>query len=94
LPEKDPAADMSQRVQLATVEMLARYRADDYDWRQCEARINAFPNLITEIEGVDIDSYRLYSCSLEIIVTHGWPYSVLALLETIERGRYFVGPWN
>jgi hypothetical protein len=56
--------------------------------------INAFPTFITEIEGVDIDSYRLYSCSLEIIVTHGWPYSVLALLETIERGRYFVGPWN
>ena len=54
LPEKEPVADMSQGVPLATVEKLARYWADDYDWRRSEARINAFPNFITEIDGVDI----------------------------------------
>src|SRR3954470_1047450 len=54
LPEKEPVADTSQGVQLATVEKLARYWADDYDWRRSEARINAFPNFTTEIDGVDI----------------------------------------
>jgi hypothetical protein len=54
LPERETVADMSQGVQLATVEKLARYWADDYDWRRSEARINAFPNFITEIDGVDI----------------------------------------
>ena len=87
LPEKEPVADMSQGVQLATVEKLARYWADDYDWRQSEARINAFPNFITEIDGVDIHFIHARSKhenALPIIVTHGWPYSVLALLKIIE----------
>ena len=87
LPEKEPVADMSQGVQLATVEKLARYWADDYDWRRSEARINAFPNFITEIDGVDIHFIHARSKhenALPIIVTHGWPYSVLALLKIIE----------
>src|SRR5690242_19743126 len=54
LPEKEPVADMSQGVPLATVEKLARYWANEYDWRKVEARINAVPNFITEIDGLDI----------------------------------------
>jgi pimeloyl-ACP methyl ester carboxylesterase len=87
LPEKEPVADMSQGVQLATVEKLARYWASDYDWRKCEARINAFPNFITEIDGVDIHFIHVRSKhenALPIIVTHGWPYSVAAMLKIIE----------
>ena len=87
LPEKEPVADMSQGVQLATVEKLARYWASDYDWRKCEARINAFPNFITEIDGVDIHFIHArskYENALPIIVTHGWPYSVGAMLKIIE----------
>src|SRR5918993_901340 len=53
LPEKEPVADMSQGVPLATVEKLARYWANEYDWRKCEARFNAFPGFITEIDGLD-----------------------------------------
>ena len=87
LPEKEPVADMSQGVQLATIEKLARYWADDYDWRRSEATINAFPNFTTEIDGVDIHFIHARSKhenALPIIVTHGWPYSVLALLKIIE----------
>ncbi len=86
-PEKEPVADMSQGVQLGTVEKLARYWASDYDWRKCEARINAFPNFITEIDGVDIHFIHARSKhedALPIIVTHGWPYSVAAMLKIIE----------
>jgi pimeloyl-ACP methyl ester carboxylesterase len=78
---------MSQGVPLATVEKLARYWAHDHDWRKCEARINAFPNFITEIDGLDIHFIHARSKhenALPIIVTHGWPYSVAALLEIIE----------
>jgi len=86
-PEKEPVADMSQGVPPATVEKLAHYWANHYDWRKCEARINAFSNFITEIDGVDIDF--IHACSkhenaLPIIISHGWPYSVLALLKIIE----------
>ena len=87
LPEKEPVADMSQGVPLATIEKLARYWANDYDWRKCEARINAVPNFITEIDGLDIHFIHARSKhenALPIIVTHGWPYSVAALLEIIE----------
>jgi len=54
MPENEPVADVSQGVPLATIEKLAHYRADDYDWRKCEAKINAIPNFITEIDGLDI----------------------------------------
>ena len=87
LPEKEPVADTSQGVQLATVEKLARYWAGDYDWRTCEARINAFPNFITGIDGVDvhfIHARSKHENALPIIVTHGWPYSVAAMLKIIE----------
>src|SRR5688572_21600873 len=85
--EKEPVADMSQAVPLATVEKLARYWANDYDWRKCEARINAVPNFITEIDGLDIHFVHARSQhenALPIIVTHGWPYSVAPLLKIIE----------
>ena len=80
LPEKEPVADMSQGVPLATIEKLARYWANEYDWRKCEARINAFPNFITEIDGLDIHFIHARSKhenALPIIVTHGWPGSVV-----------------
>ena len=86
-PEKEPVADMSQGVQLATIEKLARYWADGYDWRRSESRINAFPNFITEIDGLDIHFIHARSKhenALPIIITHGWPYSVLSLLKIIE----------
>jgi pimeloyl-ACP methyl ester carboxylesterase len=87
LPEKEPVADMSQGVPLATVEKLARYWANEYDWRKCEARINAVPNFVTEIDGMNIHFIHARSQhenALPIIVTHGWPYSVAALLKIIE----------
>ena len=87
LPEKEPVADMSQGVPLATVEKLARYWVNEYDWRKVEARINAVPNFITEIDGLDIHFIHARSKhenALPIIVTHGWPYSVAALLKIIE----------
>ena len=76
-PEKEPVADMSQGVPLATVEKLARYWAHDHDWRKCEARINAFPNFITEIDGLDIHFIHARSKhgnALPLIITHGLPY--------------------
>ena len=86
-PEKEPVADSSQGVQLGTVEKLARYWASGYDWRPCEARINAFPNFVTEIDGIDIHFIHARSKhenALPIILTHGWPYSVAAMLKVIE----------
>ena len=86
-PEKEPVADMSQGVPLATVEKLARYWVNDYDWRNVEARINAVPNFISEIDGLDIHFIHARSKhenALPIIITHGWPYSVAALLKIIE----------
>ena len=87
LPEKEPVADMSQGVPLATIEKLARYWANEYDWRKVEVRINAVPNFVTEIDGLDIHFIHARSKhenALPIIVTHGWPYSVVALLKIIE----------
>src|SRR5262249_41475959 len=75
-PERETVADQSQGVQLATIQKLARYWANDYDWRQCEARLNALPNFITEIDGLDIHFIHVRSKhddALPIIVTHGWP---------------------
>src|SRR5688572_224833 len=86
-PEKEPVADMSQGVPLATVEKLARYWANEYDWRKCEAKFNAFPNFITEIDGLDIHFIHARSKhenALPIIVTHGWPGSVVWFLKVIE----------
>src|SRR3989449_11093053 len=87
LPEKEPVADMSQGVPLATVEKLARYWANVYDWRKCEARFNAFPGFITEIDGLDfhfIHARSKHENALPIIVTHGWPGSIIEQLKIIE----------
>jgi pimeloyl-ACP methyl ester carboxylesterase len=85
-PSKELVTDRSQGVQLATLQALARYWAEDYDWRRCEARLNALPQLKTEIDGVDIHFIHVESPhkdALPLIMTHGWPGSVIELLETI-----------
>lgn len=87
LPEKEPVTDKSQGVPLATVENLQHYWANEYDWRKVEARINAVPNFITEIDGLDIHFIHARSKhenALPIILTHGWPYSVVAMLKIVE----------
>jgi pimeloyl-ACP methyl ester carboxylesterase len=86
LPHRELVADRSQGVQLATIEELARYWATDYDWRRCEARLNALPQFTTEIDGVDIHFIHAKSPhehALPLIMTHGWPGSVIELLETV-----------
>ena len=86
LPSRELVDDRSQGVQLATVQALARYWATDYDWRACEARLNALPQFKTEIDGVDIHFIHVRSPhedALPLIVTHGWPGSVIELLETV-----------
>jgi pimeloyl-ACP methyl ester carboxylesterase len=87
LPEKEPVSDFSQGVPLATIEKLTRYWANEYDWRKCEARLNAYPNFLTEIDGLDIHFIHARSKhdnALPIIVTHGWPGSAVEQLKIIE----------
>jgi pimeloyl-ACP methyl ester carboxylesterase len=86
-PERETVADDTQGVQLATVQSLARHWASDYDWRKCEARLNALPQFITEIDGLDIHFIHVrsrYENALPLIVTHGWPGSVVEQLKIIE----------
>jgi pimeloyl-ACP methyl ester carboxylesterase len=86
LPSKELVEDRSQGVQLATIQELARYWATDYDWRMAEARLNALPHFTTEIDGVDIHFIHVRSQhqdALPLIMTHGWPGSVVELLETV-----------
>jgi pimeloyl-ACP methyl ester carboxylesterase len=86
LPSRELVADRSQGVQLATIRELARYWAADYDWRACEARLNALPQFKTEIDGVDVHFIHVKSRhenALPLIMTHGWPGSVIELLETV-----------
>jgi pimeloyl-ACP methyl ester carboxylesterase len=85
-PSKELVADRSQGVQLATLLALARYWTSDYDWRKCEARLNALPQFTTQIDGVDIHFIHVKSPhenALPLIMTHGWPGSVIELLESI-----------
>ena len=85
-PSKELVADRSQGVQLATMQALARYWVDEYDWRSCEARLNALPNYTTEIDGVDIHFIHVRSPhedAMPLIMTHGWPGSVIELLDTV-----------
>jgi pimeloyl-ACP methyl ester carboxylesterase len=85
-PTKELVADRSQGVQLATLQELARYWATDYDWRVCEAKLNALPQFKTEIDGVDIHFIHVKSRhenALPLIMTHGWPGSVIELLEAV-----------
>ena len=85
-PERETVNDMSQGVPLATVEKLARYWATEYDWRKVEARLNALPQFITEIDGLDIHFIHVRSKhenALPIIVSHGWPGSFIEQLKII-----------
>jgi pimeloyl-ACP methyl ester carboxylesterase len=87
LPEKETVGDFTQGVPLATVQKLARYWATDYDWRNVEARLNAVPNFITEIDGLDIHFIHVRSThenALPVIITHGWPGSIVEQLKLIE----------
>ena len=86
-PPQETVKDQSQGVQLATVQKLARYWATEYDWRKCEARLNALPNFVTRIDGVDIHFIHVRSKhpnALPMIVTHGWPGSILEQLKIID----------
>jgi pimeloyl-ACP methyl ester carboxylesterase len=85
-PSKELVPDRSQGVQLATLQALARYWFTDYDWRKAEAKLNALPQFKTEIDGVEIHFIHVQSRhdnALPLIMTHGWPGSVIELLETI-----------
>ena len=85
-PTMELVADRSQGVQSVTTQELARYWATDYDWRACEARLNALPQFTTEIDGVNIHFIHVRSPhenALPLIMTHGWPGSVIELLETV-----------
>ena len=86
-PEKETVADFSQGVPLATIQKLARYWAAEYDWRKVEARLNAVPNFLTEIDGLDIHFIHVRSKhenALPVIITHGWPGSIVEQLKLIE----------
>ena len=77
-PERETVSDGSQGVQLETMQKLARYWATEYDWRKVEARLNSYPNFITEIDGLDIHFMHVRSKhenAMPLIVTHGWPGS-------------------
>jgi len=86
-PAKETVADQSQGVPLATVQKVARYWATEYDWRKVEAKLNALPQFITEIDGVDIHFIHVRSKhpnALPVIVTHGWPGSIIEQLKIID----------
>ena len=85
-PNREPVADRSQGVQLETIQELARYWTSDYDMYRCEARLNELPQFKTEIDGLDIHFIHVESAhqnALPLIMTHGWPGSIVELLETI-----------
>jgi pimeloyl-ACP methyl ester carboxylesterase len=85
-PSKELVGDRSQGVQLATLKELARYWATDYDWRKAEARLNALPQFVTKIDVVDIHFIHVKSRhenAMPLIMTHGWPGSVIELLDTV-----------
>ena len=87
-PEQETVPDQSQGVQLETIRKLARYWATEYDWRTCEAKLNALPQFITEIDGLDIHFIHVRSNhedALPLIVNHGWPGSIIEQLKIIDR---------
>ena len=86
-PERETVADDSQGVRLETIQELARYWMTDYDWRQCEAKLNALPQFLTEVDGLDIHFIHVRSKhenALPLIVTHGWPGSIIEQLKIID----------
>ena len=87
LPEQETVADATQGVQLATMQALAHYWGTEYDWRKVEAKLSALPHFITEIDGLDIHFIHVRSKhenALPLIVTHGWPGSVIEQLGIID----------
>ena len=87
-PEKETVADQSQGVPLALIQKLARHWATDYDWRTVEAELNALPQFVTEIDGLDIHFIHVRSPhedALPLIVNHGWPGSIIEQLKIIHR---------
>jgi pimeloyl-ACP methyl ester carboxylesterase len=86
-PDRETVTDASQGVQLATMQKLAKYWGTDYDWRKCEEKLKALPHFITEIDGLDIHFIHVRSKhenALPLIVTHGWPGSVVEQLKIID----------
>jgi pimeloyl-ACP methyl ester carboxylesterase len=86
-PERETVADATQGVQLATMQALARYWGTKYDWRKAEARLNALPQFITEIDGLDIHFIHVrakHENALPLIVTHGWPGSIIEQLKIVD----------
>jgi hypothetical protein len=86
-PDRETVAEESQGVQLAAIQEIARYWGTDYDWRKCEAKLNALPQSITTIDGLDIHFIHVRSKhenALPLIVTHGWPGSVIEQLRIID----------
>ena len=95
-PERETVTDQSQGVQLGTVQNLARYWEKEYDWRRCEAQLNALPQFITEIDGLDIHFIHVRSKhenALPLIVTHGWPGSVVEQLKICRSAHQSHGTW-
>jgi pimeloyl-ACP methyl ester carboxylesterase len=86
-PDRETVTDATQGVQLATMQKLARYWGTEYDWRKCEAKLKALPNFVTEIDGLDIHFIHVrskHANALPLIVTHGWPGSVVEQLKIID----------
>jgi pimeloyl-ACP methyl ester carboxylesterase len=86
-PDRECVPDATQGVQLATTQKLARYWANDYDWRKCEAKLKVLPHFVTELDGLDIHFIHVRSKhenALPLIVTHGWPGSFIEQLKIIE----------
>src|SRR5579862_5848499 len=86
-PDRETVTDDSQGVRLATTQALARYWATEHDWRKVEARLNALPQFITEIDGLDIHFIHVRSQhehALPLIVTHGWPGSIIEQMKIID----------
>jgi pimeloyl-ACP methyl ester carboxylesterase len=86
-PERETVSDASQGVQLATMQNLARYWEANYDWRKCEAELNALPQFVTEIDGLDIHFLHVRSKhenAMPLIVTHGWPGSIVEQLKIVD----------
>ena len=85
-PTEEPVSDRSQGVQLATMRALVRYWVGDYDWRRCEAKLNALPQFKTEIDGVDVHFIHVKSPhpnALPLIMTHGWPGSIVEMVDSV-----------
>ncbi|HYK29319.1 MAG TPA: epoxide hydrolase N-terminal domain-containing protein, partial [Streptosporangiaceae bacterium] len=85
-PTRELVTDRAQGVQLDTIQELARYWANDYDWRSCEARLNSLPQFMTDIDGVEVHFIHVKSPhenAMPLIITHGWPGSVIELLGVI-----------